>query len=202
MKIFNLLNLSSAIFIVLVCSGCANTDQDSQLANVAVAARPTSKPTPTPKPAPTPTPTPTPTRAERRREARKQASAERQVRREKAREEARARDNIAFDVPALIGKTIEQVQTNLGPVEDSGPGDDDGEMSWSKSKGALLVHYDTSSRLTTSFFVNDQYGQPLTDKNQFLAMGNLRENDPRYTLEFVPLAGSMTEWMGVRVIPN
>jgi len=200
MKNFNLLNLGKVAAVALLCSSCANTESTAPQATTPSISKNVTKPTA--KPQPSSTPSPTPTRAERRREARKKAKAERVARREKERAEARARAAAAYDVPALLGKTIEQVQTLLGPVEDSGPVDDDGEMSWSKSKGALLVHYDTSTRQTTSFFVNDQYGQPFTDRSRFLVMGNLRENDPRYTLEFVPLMGSTTEWMGVRIIPN
>ena len=105
-------------------------------------------------------------------------------------------------MPALLGKEIEQVRAVLGPLEDSGlENDDDGEMSWSNSKGGLLIDYDTLSRNTTEFFVNDEYGSPLP-KDRLLAMGNLKENDPRYRVEFVPSPGSSTQYMGVRVTPN
>ena len=186
-RIFIYRNWGAAIIGIALCSGCASTDSIEAPANVQVAVKPTSKPIQKP------TVKPTQTKAEKRSEARKLAKAE-----------ARAKANAAYDVPSLIGKKIEQVHATLGPLEDPDleqNDDDDGKMSWANRKGGLLVDYDVSTRQVTGFFVNHQYGEALP-KDKLLEMGKLRENDPRYTLNFVISPGDTTKWMGVEVKPN
>ena len=184
-KIFARQNLVAAVTGIALCSGCASTDSVEAPTNVQVAVKPTLKP------AQKPTARPILTKAEKRREAKKLAKAE-----------ARAKAKVAYDVPSLIGKKIEKVRATLGPLEDKGLDDEDnGKMSWSNKRGGLLVYYDISTRETTEFFVSAQNSEPLP-KDKLLQMGNLRENDPRYSIEFAMLPGDPTNWMGVVVKPN
>ena len=184
-KIFARQNLGVAIVGIALCSGCASTEPTEAPTNVQVATKPTSKPTQKP------TAKPTLTKAEKRKEAKKLAKAE-----------ARAKAKVAYDVPSLIGKKIEQVRATLGPLEDEGIDDEDyGKKSWSNKKGGLLVYYDISTRETTEFFVSAQNSEPLP-KDKLLQMGNLRENDPRYSIKFAMSPGDSTKWMGVVVKPN
>ncbi len=178
-------HLRAAIIAIAICSGCVATEPTEAPISTEVAVKPTSKPTQKP------TAKPTLTKAEKRNAEKKRAKAE-----------ARAKAKAAFDVPALIGKKIEQVRATLGPLEDAGlDGEDNGKMSWSNKRGGILVYYDISTRKTTEFFVNEQYGDPLP-KDKLLEMGNLQENDPRYTIEFAMSPGDSTKWIGVVVKPN
>lgn len=154
--------------------------------------------------------------------AQKSRAAARQEARAKRRADARLKANAAFDVPSLLGKNAERVRAILGPPEDNGANsaedadkksilDDENKrqgqwVNHKKNLGdsdpALLVTFDPTSQEVTEVFVTTAFSVTETDKTKFLAMGNLKEGDPKYRIEYVGSNGSTTEFLGVNVYPK
>ncbi len=134
----------------------------------------------------------------------------------KAREQAAASSipsitEPVFDIPSLLGKDVSKIQEALGePV--SSPAvpklyeGKDWDRAWEKSNQRLAVSYDLKTSKVIDFFLNtDDPSGATKDKDRLLRVGNLKADDSRYVLEFVPvkdfynMPGSYT---GVKVTPR
>ena len=113
-----------------------------------------------------------------------------------------------YDVPSLVGKDIGGVKAVLGPPEDDTEkiwpnGDDENNKEWNKNKKMLLVTFRKNTRKITDFFVGcDSSSGACGDKQHLLQIGNLKEGDARYRIEFVPAMGHPGEFTGVKAVPN
>jgi len=114
-----------------------------------------------------------------------------------------------FDVPSLIGKNIDEVRAELGTPSDKDPEMTEQQMqfgatewynSFDRDGRSLLVTFDSRTRQITDFFISatDDAG----DTQSLLAVGNLREIDPRYSVEFVKALQNPSEYTGVKVVPR
>lgn len=118
-------------------------------------------------------------------------------------------DNYAFDVPSLIGKDIDEVKAVLGNPVDQEPSNMQSEatnewsLSFKKDSNELLVTYEIKTKRIIDFFIDtDDPSGKTKDKKHLLELGNLREDDTRYRVEFVKALTQPDYFTGVKVIPN
>jgi len=118
-----------------------------------------------------------------------------------------------FDVPALVGKNIDEIRVILGEPEDGKlkePNDQQielGTTEWNNTfeKGGkeLLVTYNIKTRKVIDFFISTDDSSGATDNTRhLLELGNLTENDPRYKIEFVKAFIKPSVFTGVKAIPR
>lgn len=114
-----------------------------------------------------------------------------------------------FDVPTLVGKNIDEVRTELGTPTDKDAeptaqqmqfGTTEWYNSFDKDGRSLLVTFNPSTRQITDFFISAT--NDATNTQSLLAVGNLTENDPRYSVEFVKALQNPSEYTGVKVVPR
>ena len=108
-----------------------------------------------------------------------------------------------FDIPSLIGKNADEVVSIVGqPKEGSIEAEEkitkqlaSTPNEWyfeiGKNDQTLLVTYDLSSRKVKDLFISGD------NKDRLLKIGNLKENDPNYSLEFVKQQNDPTKITGV-----
>lgn len=114
-----------------------------------------------------------------------------------------------YDIPSLLGKTLGQVTEVLGTPEkvtEVAQGDTQGDRSFEKNGLGLLVTYEVSSNKVLEFFLeSDNPSGASSDKKHMLEIGNLKEDDSRYSVEFVETIGrnaKLGEYTGVIVRPK
>lgn len=115
-----------------------------------------------------------------------------------------------FDVPSLVGKDVDEVIATLGEPQGQDPtalqiqqGVKEWDKTFVKDGKELLVTYTISDRKIVDFFIStDDPSGVTTDKENLLVIGNLSENDPKYTVEFVKAIKDPDSYTGVKVIPN
>lgn len=106
-----------------------------------------------------------------------------------------------FDVPSLLGKNVDQVKTILGnPASDAEPtkqqlsmGVNEWDKEFQKDGESLLITYNPKTRQVIDFFISG------VNKNDVLTIGNLKDGDSRYALEFVKSLKNPAEITGVKV---
>ncbi len=108
----------------------------------------------------------------------------------------------SFDVPSLIGKNIDEVKQALGapnidtePTKqqlDSGVADE-WEKEFKKNNESLLVTYYPKTKVVTDFFISG------SDKQSLLNIGNLKEKDSNYVIEFVKAIKNPSDITGVKI---
>lgn len=133
-----------------------------------------------------------------------------QIEREKQTQSQLTNDKYVFDVPALIGKDKNGVITVLGNPQGQDPtalqiqqGVKEWEKGFVKDGKDLLVTYTISTGKIIDFFIStDDPSGSTTNTVHLLQIGNLRENDPRYRVEFVKAIKTPGSLTGVKVIPN
>jgi hypothetical protein len=126
-------------------------------------------------------------------------------------ETANERVEPVFDVPSLLGKDMDGVQAVLGtPTEDDSDhpwhdGSDEHLKAWEKNGVALGVTFHSRSKRVIDFFVSlddSPSSAGTTDKKHLLAVGNLKEDDPRYRIECVFAVGEPGVYAGAKAIPT
>lgn len=118
-----------------------------------------------------------------------------------------------FDVPALIGKNIDEVRTILGTPLDKeltepsqeqlNLGANQWDNTFRKDGEDLLVTFSPLTRQIVDFFIaTDDSSGKTQDKNHLLELGNLKEGDSRYNIEFVKTLKDPSYYTGVKAIPK
>ncbi|MBI3341577.1 hypothetical protein HY024_00480 [Candidatus Curtissbacteria bacterium] len=117
-----------------------------------------------------------------------------------------------FDIPSLIGKNLDGVIAVLGkPDKNAQPtptqiqlgGVKDWDEQFTVNGHSLLVNYTIADRSIINFFLEtDDPSGKTTDTKRLLALGNLKEKDPKYKVEFVKTFGDSNSFTGVKVTPN
>lgn len=120
-----------------------------------------------------------------------------------------------FDIPALLGKDIAEIEKALGkPTFDCMPNSEvpdpieypECDKTWELGKQAMLVTYETATGAVIDFFIStDDPSGASADSDHMLEVGNLKRNDPRYSLDFVETIGrdaTPGEFTGVIIQPN
>ena len=79
----------------------------------------------------------------------------------------------------------------------------DWDMGFTKDGKDLLISYNIATRKINDLFIStDDKSGKTKDKSHLLEMGNLKENDPRYTIEFVKALNNPSSFTGIKIIPN
>lgn len=115
-----------------------------------------------------------------------------------------------FDVPSLVGKNIDEVKAVLGSPADKEPtqqqmslGIDEWSLTFKKDGKELLVTYNPKTKKIIDFFIStDDPSGKTKDRNHLMELGNLKETDPKYKLEFVKAIKDSSTYTGVKVIPK
>lgn len=117
----------------------------------------------------------------------------------------------AFDVPSLVGKNLNQVQAVLGtpvsaPTPPAAYEGVDWDRAWEKDGQRLAVSYDLKTLRIIDFFIEaDDPSGATKDTNRLLTIGNLKTDNPRYEVEFVPVLKSYNDpgsYTGVKITPK
>jgi len=127
-------------------------------------------------------------------------------------EQKEAKLAFVFDVPSLVGKNVDEIKKDLNSYKKktSEPTSDqiklgvkEWEVEFEKDGKSLLVTYDIATKKVKDFFVSsDDPSGKTKDKNHLLELGNLKENDSRYKVEFVKTLKDPSFFTGVKVSPT
>lgn len=117
-----------------------------------------------------------------------------------------------FDVPALIGKNLDEVTASLSPYQKKSADPTEqqiklGAKTWDrtfeKDGKTLLVTYDILTKKIIDFFIDtDDPNGSTKDKNHLLALGGLKENDSKYKVEFVKAIKDPSVFTGIKITPQ
>lgn len=108
---------------------------------------------------------------------------------------------MVFDVPSLLGKNVDQIKAVLGnPVSDAEPtkqqlsvGVSEWDKEFQKDGQSLLVTYNPKTRQVIDFFISG------TSKTDVLIIGNLKDGDSKYSIDYVKSLKNPAEITGVKV---
>lgn len=107
-----------------------------------------------------------------------------------------------YNIPALIGKNIDQVRSKLGtyigntpepPSNQSEPGGTKWHSIYMENKHALIVNFNAFTRKVISFVLDGD------NKEKTLEVGNLSENDAKYKVEQLNDEAGM---LGIKITPQ
>jgi len=107
-----------------------------------------------------------------------------------------------YDIPALIGKNIDQADRELGttigntpepPSNQSEPGGTKWHRIYMKDKHVLIVDFNALTRKIISFVLDGD------NKEKTLEVGNLSENDAKYKVEQLNDEVGM---LGIKITPQ
>lgn len=107
-----------------------------------------------------------------------------------------------YDIPALIGKNIDQADRELGvpigstpepPNNQSEPGGTKWHRIYMKDKHALIVDFNSITRKVISFVLEGD------NKKKTLEVGNLKEHDAKYKVEQLNDEIGM---LGIKITPQ
>ena len=118
-----------------------------------------------------------------------------------------------FDVPALVGKNVDQIRQILGTPEwgieptklQLEYGVTEWEKTYAKDGVTLLITYNHTSRKVIDFFITiptPNGSGTTTDKQSLLMAGTLADNAPTYKVEFVRVINKLSLLTGIKVIPK
>lgn len=117
-----------------------------------------------------------------------------------------------FDVPALLGKNMDEVKQALADAKVYGSEPTaaqlqtglikEWDMEFERGKQRLSVTYSLADRSVIDFFISTTDPSGATkDTKALLAAGNLKENDGRYKTEFVKSLTDKSVYTGVLITP-
>lgn len=114
---------------------------------------------------------------------------------------------VAFDVPTLLGKNIDQIRVVLGTptdsqIEPSGAQSDfdTWDNTFKKGNYELLATYNPKTRVVEDLFysTDDPSGQ-TKDKSRLLKQVNVQEGSNSYKIEFVKTIKDPSYFTGIKV---
>ncbi|MEK7462121.1 MAG: hypothetical protein AAB618_00915 [Patescibacteria group bacterium] len=112
----------------------------------------------------------------------------------------------SFDVPSLIGKNIDEIETAIGKAErtfepttlQEANGPISSEKTFTKGETELMVSYNAKTRVVIDLFISsDDPSGASSDTAHLLQMGNLAQNATAYTVKFVPAIKDPSVYTGV-----
>lgn len=117
---------------------------------------------------------------------------------------------LVFDVPSLLGKSINEIKTILGPVENDteptqvqiGAGITEWDKSWEREDADLLVTYNVKTKQAVDFFVSGVDSTGVTgNKELLLTVSGIKLGQPEYDVEFVQVINTPNQYTGVKITP-
>jgi hypothetical protein len=116
-----------------------------------------------------------------------------------------------FDVPALLGKNIDEVRADLlgaaiTPDADLTPKQlQSGQTEWIKSfrrdSTTLVVSYNAQTRRVHDFFLKTAHGR-TSDYQALLRLANVTEADRRLRVEPMKTVANPRQYVGIRLAPR
>ncbi|MBY0538285.1 hypothetical protein K2P47_02715 [Patescibacteria group bacterium] len=116
-----------------------------------------------------------------------------------------------YDVPSLIGKNIDEVEVLIGEAErtyeptelQEETGFISSEKTFVKNGEDLMISYNKDTREVIELFIssNDSSGAN-SDTDRLLQVGNLSQNESKYSVEFIPAMIDPSVYTGVLIKPN
>lgn len=105
-----------------------------------------------------------------------------------------------FDVAALVGLPIEKVRTQLGGV---GLSQRLGEETWTREETNLTAQFKRNGRVTAFTLISREPKNAVGESAQteLLDAGKLKQNDARYSLEYLEAPDRPLFYNGVRIVP-
>ena len=120
--------------------------------------------------------------------------------------------NYTYDVPSLLDKNSDQIKTELKPYlnksveptqEQINLGVKDWDLSFTKDNKDLLISYNITTKKVNDFFIStDDKSGKTKDTKHLLELGNVKENDSRYKVEFVKTFVDPSTFTGIKIIPQ
>lgn len=119
-------------------------------------------------------------------------------------------NNYVFDVPSLVDKDLDGVIAVLGTPKGIDPtakqielGAKEWDKTFVKDGKELLVTYTISDKKIIDFFIStDDPSGTTTNTAHLLEMGNVKQDDSRYQIEFVKAIKNPSSYTGIKIIPN
>lgn len=117
---------------------------------------------------------------------------------------------MVFDIPKLVGKSVKQIESLLGPADSSFEPTDlqlemgvtEADKTFNKDGSSLLITYDYRTGKIKDFFIDTPDPSGATDSTvSLLKLGNLERGSGRYTIKFVPTIKDPSVYTGVIVTP-
>jgi len=112
---------------------------------------------------------------------------------------------IIFDIPSLVGKSIDEIREILGKPQDKEPeptelqlqiGIDEWSNVFSKDGQELVVTFNPRTRRVTDFFLVGE------DETILMQLGNLAKGTPAYRIEPVKQIRNPSKITGIKIIPT
>lgn len=111
----------------------------------------------------------------------------------------------AWDVPALVGQPIDAVKRKLGtPQEEAAPDASSGQSTWRRDGTTLSAKWRTGNKRVTEWTLvsrDEAHAVREEEHAALLLPGQLKENDARYSLDWLETPERPLFYNGVRVIP-
>jgi hypothetical protein len=118
-----------------------------------------------------------------------------------------------FDVPALLGKNIDQIKAVLGaPEKDDEPtaqmkaaGVNEWEKVFAKDGKELLVTYNVNTRKVVDFFISANNIDPSGGTKDIVSLrkiGNVESDGPKYAVEPVKTIKDPSQFTGIKIVPR
>lgn len=126
----------------------------------------------------------------------------------------KTKEATVFDVPALLGKNIDEVRVVLGVPDDKKSGMDEpnaqqlalGTDSWdntfTKGNDYILVTFDPTTRKVIDYFLSGNGGDSGENKQHLIEIGNLSESDSKYKIVAVKMLKDPSKITGITVTPK
>jgi hypothetical protein len=110
-----------------------------------------------------------------------------------------------WNVDAFVGQNIDVLAKQLGPAQKQSTIDEKrAQRIWHKDDHTLQVTYKTLSKRVTDFtLISREATDAVQEGNKaaLLEPGQLKEGDPRYTLEYIEAPERALFYTGVKVLP-
>lgn len=110
-----------------------------------------------------------------------------------------------WNVPALVGQPIDVVKQKLGTAQsEEAPDASSGQSSWKRGDATLSAKWNTGNKRVTEWtLVSRDESHAVSEENHaaLLSPGQLKENDPRYSLDWIEAPQRPLFYTGVRVVP-
>ena len=110
-----------------------------------------------------------------------------------------------WDVPALVGQPIDRVEQTIGsPPSAAGAVAALQQSTWKRGDSTLSATWKPANKRVTSWTLmsrDDAHAVSEEERNVLLLPGQLKENDPRYSLDWIEAAERPLFYTGVRVVP-
>lgn len=110
-----------------------------------------------------------------------------------------------WDVPALVGGRIDVVKQKLGtPQAEESPDLSSGQSTWTQGGTTLTAKWRTGNKRVTEWTLtsrDEDHAVREEDHAALLSPGQLKENDPRYSVDWLEAPNRPLFYTGVRVVP-